>query len=240
MKYALPALLVIAIVLLIFKVTGDKKTSAEIQIETPLSSMHVVKVTEVLQTSSYTYLQVKEDSQKYWMAVIKQEAKVGETYSYATGGEMRDFLSKELDRTFDSIIFVDQLFPGDGSQRRAVPAEHQTSKPLTDEDEAISVEKAVDGITVAELFAGKKKYVGKKVKIKGQIVKVNLSVMGKNWVHIQDGTKDGNDYDLTITTMEEFEKGQIVTFEGVITLDKDFGAGYFYAVIMEEAVAFQE
>ncbi|MEA1875287.1 MAG: GW dipeptide domain-containing protein [Bacteroidota bacterium] len=239
MKYVLPALLVIAIGLLIFKFARDKETSPEIQMEM-LSQIRVVKVVEVLQTSSYTYLQVKEKNQKYWMAVIKQEAQVGDIYSWETASEMKDFPSKELDRVFESIYFVDNLFRGDGTQGRAIPMEHQTSKPRTDIDETINIEKAEGGISIAELFAKKKKFEGKRVKIKGRVVKVNPMVMGKNWVHIQDGTRDGDDFDLTITTMENIEKNQVVTFEGIITLDKDFGAGYFYKVIMEEAEVIQE
>jgi len=239
MKYVLPALLLVAIALLIFRITRDKETSPEVQMEM-LSPIRVVKVVEVLQTSSYTYLQVKEKNQKYWMAVNKQEAQVGDTFSYETAIEMKDFQSKELDRVFESIYFIDNLFKGDATQGRAVPMEHQTTKPRTDLDETINIEKADGGISIAELFANKKKYQGKRVKIRGSIVKVNLFVMGKNWVHIQDGTSDGNDFDLTITTLEEVEKDQILTFEGIITLDKDFGAGYFYKVIMEEAVVIQE
>lgn len=234
MKYVLPALLVIAVVLLIFRVTRDKETSAEMQIEMP-SNMRVVKVDEVIQASTYTYLQVKENSQKYWIAVAKIDAKEGETYSYETAIEMKDFPSKELDRTFESIFFVDNLMKGNAAQRRAVPAEHETSKPRTDMDESLKVEKAAGGISIGELFAGKKEYKDQIVTIRGKVVKVNPAVMGMNWVHIQDGTKDGDDYDLTITTLEEVEKDAILTFKGVITLDKDFGAGYFYKVIMEDA-----
>jgi len=54
-------------------------------------------------------------------------------------------------------------------------------------------------------------------------------------VHIQDGTKEGDHFDLTVTTQVYVNAGDIVTFEGVVALDKDFGAGYFYDVIMEEA-----
>jgi hypothetical protein len=71
--------------------------------------------------------------------------------------------------------------------------------------------------------------------MKGQVVKVNDEVMGKNWVHIQDGTKDGDHFDLTITTLDKVAIDDIVTFEGTITLNKDFGYGYAYEVIMEDA-----
>ena len=58
--------------------------------------------------------------------------------------------------------------------------------------------------------------------------------MGKNWVHIQDGTDYKDGFDLTVTTNNTVAVGEIVTFEGKIALDKDFGYGYSYSVIMEE------
>ena len=60
--------------------------------------------------------------------------------------------------------------------------------------------------------------------------------MSRNWAHIQDGTDNNGNFDLTVTTQETVNIDELVTFEGTIALDKDFGAGYFYPIIMEEAV----
>lgn len=60
--------------------------------------------------------------------------------------------------------------------------------------------------------------------------------MGKNWIHIQDGTKHNTSFDLTITTQNLPALNDEVTFKGTIMVNKDFGAGYFYDVIMENAV----
>ena len=70
----------------------------------------------------------------------------------------------------------------------------------------------------------------------GQVVKLNEGIMEKNWVHIQDGTSDSNNYDLPITTKEKVAMGDTVTFTGNISLKKDFGAGYVFDVIMEDAI----
>ena len=59
--------------------------------------------------------------------------------------------------------------------------------------------------------------------------------MGRNWVHLQDGTGDADNYDLTVTTNDDASVGDVATFEGTIALKKDFGSGYFYEVIMEQA-----
>ena len=68
----------------------------------------------------------------------------------------------------------------------------------------------------------------------GKCVKVNPMIMGRNWIHLQDGS--GDNLDLTITTTENIPVGHVITLEGTIALNKDFGAGYKYDIIMEEAV----
>ena len=83
-------------------------------------------------------------------------------------------------------------------------------------------------------MANKSEYAGKEVKLKGTVVKYNAGIMGKNWIHIQDGTANGTENDLTVTTEMSAKVGDIIIIEGVITLDKDFGAGYFYKIIVEE------
>jgi hypothetical protein len=60
-------------------------------------------------------------------------------------------------------------------------------------------------------------------------------IMGRNWVHIQD--ESGAEFDLTITTNEQIQLGQMVNMEGVLAVNKDFGAGYFYKVIVENAIS---
>jgi hypothetical protein len=92
-----------------------------------------------------------------------------------------------------------------------------------------------DGISIADLYSDKKKYDGKTVRIRGAVTKFNPDIMQTNWLHIQDGTDYEGMYDLTITTDQALETGLIVTVEGKITLDKDFGYGYFYEVLMEDA-----
>ena len=59
--------------------------------------------------------------------------------------------------------------------------------------------------------------------------------MNKNWIHIQDGTDNSGKFDLTVTTDIEVKVGDTITLEGAIALDKDFGFGYKYEVIMEDA-----
>lgn len=95
-------------------------------------------------------------------------------------------------------------------------------------------------ITIADLFANKKTFDGKVVKVKGKVTKFNEAIMGKNWIHIQDGTEYKGDFDLTVTTDTYAPVGDTITFEGKIALDKDFGYGYKYKVLMEEGKQVQQ
>ncbi len=193
--------------------------------------IHTVVVQEVIQATSYTYLKVKDNDAEVWVAIRKAQIQPGETISYANPMEMRNFTSKELQRTFDKIYFIGAFKKGDASSPATAAGQ---TKPATDKKE-ISIEPAQGGISIGELFSNKDTYADKIVIIKGQVTKFSASIMRRNWVHLQDGTEADGKGDLTITTQDEAAVGDVVTFEGKITLDKDFGAGYKYEVIMEEA-----
>jgi hypothetical protein len=106
--------------------------------------------------------------------------------------------------------------------------------PVITERKNIAIEPCADCITIGKLLADKESYSGKVIKVKGQVTKYNPEIMGKNWVHIQDGTEFQDGFDLTITTDARVTPGEIVTFQGRIVLNKDFGYGYTYKVLMEE------
>jgi rRNA processing protein Gar1 len=200
-------------------------------------NMRTGVVQEVLQATSYTYLKVKEGDRDVWIAVAKRDTEVGETVYFSVSLEKKDFESKDLKRKFESIYFVDRVTSGEsrgaGAAPGSVEAPHRMKPVLKKRD--ISIDPAEGGITIGELLADADSYTGKTVRIKGQVTKVNRAILGKNWVHLQDGTDASGKFDLTITTQEQVNVGDVVTFEGTIALNKDFGAGYAYEVIMEEA-----
>lgn len=209
------------------------------------AGVHEVKVEEVLQTSNYTYLRVVENGAENWIAVTRQEAAVGETYYYEAAMEMNNFNSKELDRTFEKILFIQEI-----SKNPDIHAGHNhgghdhggtiptgdSPGPQSAKVEGISVQPAAGSVSVSKLHTDMANFGGKKIKMQGQVVKVNENILGKNWIHIQDGTGGEGDCDLTITTLELPAVGDVVTFEGTITLKKDFGHGYYYEMIMEDGV----
>ena len=103
--------------------------------------------------------------------------------------------------------------------------------------EAVQVHKAEgeNAFQVAEVFAQAKELAGKTVRVRGRVVKVSRMIMGKNWLHLQDGTGAEGQHDLVVTTTEEARAGEVVTVEGRPAADRDFGMGYRYAVLIEDA-----
>lgn len=108
----------------------------------------------------------------------------------------------------------------------------------------LKIDKATgkNGYTVGELFEKGEALNGKKIKVRGQVVKVSMNIMKKNWLHIQDGTGDTlkNTHDLVVTTSAVPQKGSIVVVEGELHAKRDFGAGYSYPVIVEDAMISEE
>jgi hypothetical protein len=217
------------VVTIIYSSSEKKKTTLP-------PGMHGVLVTEVIQTSNYTYLQVEENANKFWIAVVKSDSKPGDSVYYSKASEMKDFKSRELNRTFASIFFVDdpssQLIK-EQPATQALTAKKVEIKRWTE----VAVETPKGGITIAGLYGNPGGYAGKSVTIRGVVVRFNSQIMNKNWIHIQDGTDFSDRFDLTVTTKDSVAVGTTATFTGVIALNRDFGHGYTYDVIMEEAKA---
>lgn len=200
--------------------------------------VHEVRVEKALQANAYTYLFVHEGEQHYWVAVDKMEPQIGKTYYYADAMEMNDFHSTDLDTTFAQVFFVQKI---SDNAAIAAPAAMSGQQPVSGRrevamDESAKVAPAAGGISIGDLFTKKADYAGKQVTVSGKVVKVNNGIMNRNWVHIQDGTNANGEFDLTLTTDVTVEVGEVVTFEGTVAVDKDFGAGYFYDLIVEGAV----
>jgi hypothetical protein len=121
----------------------------------------------------------------------------------------------------------------------AMAAQHgMVAKGPTDvKIQKVDKAKGADGRTVAEVYAQKGTLKEKSVTVRGQVVKFSAGIMGKNWVHVRDGSgsAEKNDHDLTITTMDNTQVGDVVTVKGTLRVDKDFGSGYQYPVIVEDA-----
>ncbi|MDK9708966.1 MAG: DNA-binding protein [Desulforhopalus sp.] len=220
-------------------------------------------VIDTVNASGYTYMLVATGTTETWVAIPETAVKKGGIVSYYEGMAMANFTSKSLNKTFERIIFSAGLAetagtvaaaPASGdSFAAALQAEQKSagpSAPIAEQVsggssmaiaplQEISVPKAEgdNAYTVAEIFAGSKDLAGKKVRLRGKVVKFSPSIMGKNWAHIQDGTGDPlhNTHDLVFTTDATLAVDTIVVMEGILAADKDFGAGYKYAAIVEQA-----
>ncbi|MEW6507257.1 MAG: GW dipeptide domain-containing protein [Bacteroidota bacterium] len=188
-------------------------------------------IMEVIQVSDYTYLHVTDNTKQYWIAAPKAEFNVGEVVVYDRFMEMKNFESKELKKKFDSILFIDNA-----SVKLGEGILNQPKKPVFSKED-VSVEPVSGGVTIAQIYSNPNKYADKYVKVKGKVIKINSGILKRNWIHIQDGTNFNGEFDLTITSNDNVKNGEVVVFEGKIVLNKDFGYGYSYKVMMENAKA---
>jgi hypothetical protein len=222
--------LIIVSTLLLFGCNTEQNenlTEEDVQQNEP----HIATVLDIIPAKGYTYLQVSENKNEYWIAVPTMDVEIGETVYFSRFMVMEDFSSENIDKSFDEILFVED------ARKSPTPEEMKNihSGTLSSEKEQINIEPLADGKTVQELFTEKSDLNGKVVKVKGQVVKFNKQIMNRNWIHIQDGTGSEDEFDLVITSDDDVKVGDVIIAEGTIAVDKDFGAGYFFPVIIEEA-----
>jgi uncharacterized protein YjlB len=223
--------------------TAEKQATEKTAAETaPAPKGWNGTVTETMNSGGYTYVQVDTGKEKIWAAAPEFQVKVGDSVVVPAGMAMNNYHSKTLDRDFDVVYFVDSVMVGGAEDMQAgakMPEGHpevndRVKAEPTDVDLS-DIEKPEGGQTVADVFTNKKELVGKEVKIRAKVVKFSPEIMGKNWIHLQDGTgKDGSN-DLTVTTDAVAKVGDTVLVTGKVTADKDFGYGYKYDVILEDA-----
>lgn len=193
------------------------------------------EVLDTMNGGGYTYVQVKTDSGVIWAAGPQAQVKVGDRVNLGDGMLMSDFHSETLDRDFEEIYFVGgiEVVGGGGSAPAMASAHGAGGDPAA--VEIGKVKKADGGSTIAELYAGKSGLAGKQVLVRGRVVKYTANIMGHNWLHIQDGSGESGTNDLTVTTNGTAKIGDLVLVKGTAAVDKDFGAGYSYELIVEEA-----
>jgi hypothetical protein len=195
-------------------------------------------VLEQLPASPYIYLRLKTAKGEIWAAVPETSVETGSTATVVAPMRMTAFESKSLNRTFDEIYFgtlaseaAAMAAPGGNPHAGAMTAAAGV--------EVGKVEKATgaDARTVAELWAQKTNLEGNTVTLRGVVVKANNGVMGRNWIHLQDGSgtaADGTN-DITVTSTDQAAKGETILIRGTVRTGKDFGAGYTYPIMVENA-----
>lgn len=201
-------------------------------------------VKETLNAAGYTYARVSGPGGDMWAAAPQCSLSVGDTVSFSNGMPMKDFKSTKLNRTFPLVYFTEGFGRGTPvagaacSMQKPMGAPHgmiNQANPVGDTMSYSSIKKPAGGSSVADLYAGKKTLVGQKVVVRGRVVKSNDAIMGKNWLHLRDGTGEKGSNDLTITTDAKASVGQTVLVEGVLTADKNIGSGYVFPLVLENA-----
>lgn len=198
---------------------------------------HDAKVLESTDAGAYTYVKLDDNGKVFWAAITARPVEIGKTYTYEEGMMMKNFESKQLGKVFDSVMFIQNFTDAKAMHAANVAKSEPHSHTKTAPQGGINVEPAKNGKTIADIYENSKSLNGSKVIVRGKVVKISKDIMNRHWIHIQDGSNNNGNYDLTVTTADDitFEVGDVVTFEGVLAVDKDFGAGYIYAVILENA-----
>jgi hypothetical protein len=194
------------------------------------------EVLEVREADPYTYLRLKTKAGETWAAVPATAVKKGAQVTIGNTMVMENFESKTLKRKFDRIVFG--TIAGAGAKPAAAMGAPHGAVPVAAAPVAkVAKAAGADAKTVAEVVGGKAALKGKPVLVRAQVVKVTLGVMGKNWVHLQDGSgsaADGSN-DILVTTLDKAVVGDIVNAKGTVRTDVNLGSGYAYAVLIEDA-----
>jgi len=202
------------------------------------------QVLETMDAGGYTYLKLRSSRGEIWAAVQQTTVAKGQRVSILRATAMKDFKSRSLKRTFPVIYFGQLGQPGQGpgagmgaprmggntaaAHKKRLGARAKFAKPIPKAPGA-------NGRSVVELFAQRSSLAGKTVVVRGKVVKFTSKIMGKNWIHLQDGTGTATDFDLTVTTQATVKVGDEVLVEGTLKADVNIGAGYSYKVLIEKA-----
>jgi hypothetical protein len=194
--------------------------------------------------SNYTYLEIQGTTGVFWAAVPRTAVKQGDRVELQNGAVMNNFEAKVLGRKFDSIIFAGGVVVNGGQPEAApagpgapgqkeMPVDAGSHMKADTSANATDVKKAAGGVTIAELLASPASFKDKKIVLQARVVKFLPEIMKKNWLHLKDASVA--DKDIVATSAEAFKVGDVVLIEGTVRTDQDFGFGYKYAVLIEEA-----
>lgn len=199
-------------------------------------------VVEFEHVTNYTYLNIKDSTGQIWAAIPKTSVDAGDEIELANIMVMKDFHGKSLDKTFATILFA-VLSNGSSASNPAMPPGMMSEMPpgmMSDPmPQKIGVIKATgdNAYTIEEIYAGKKALAKSPVKVRAKVVKFLPNIMGKNWIHIQDGTGSAEkmNNNISVTTTETADVGDEIIVQGTLSIDKDLGSGHVIAALIEDA-----
>jgi len=217
----------------------EAKVAAPAASDAPAAAQGIAgTVVETMNTGGYTYVLIENGGTKSWAAAPEFKVAVGDSVTLPPSAmAMQNYESKSLQRTFDVVYFVDSVMVNGGSSAMATskvsPVEGHPQVAVQPAQKISGIAKADK--TVAEVYAEKGSLAGKSIKVRGKVVKFSPEIMGKNWIHVQDGSGSDGSNDLTVTTSGIAKQGDTIVVSGVVVADKDFGYGYKYPVMIEDA-----
>ncbi|MEF9426042.1 MAG: hypothetical protein L0956_02295 [Candidatus Mariimomonas ferrooxydans] len=204
---------------------------------------HIGTVTFTQTTGNYAYIKLDEHGKEVWLATQPLNVSVGDKVEYMGGYAMKNFHSKGMEKTFDSIFFTDRIMilnkdslkdtqpvPADEYHKDLSQAKKAVSKPDSSE-----IVKADNGKTIDEIFSEIEQLKDKEVIVRGRVIKVSKNILGKNWITLQDGTGVSPDDTLIATTSETVNTDDILTVRGIVKTNVNLGSGYKYRVLLEDA-----
>jgi len=206
----------------------------------PAGTVVTGEVLEIMNVETYTYLRLKTRDGETWAAILKAPIKKGAKVTIEDAMTMHNFESKALKKTFPTIVFGAL----GGSAASAPQAGNDMAMPhsglaksVDSGDVHVAKAKGANALTVAEIMTKGAKLKDKPVQVRGKVVKYNSGIMGKNWIHLRDGSGSAanNTNDVLVTSTSAAKVGDILTARGIVHTDQDFGAGYAYKVLIEEA-----
>ena len=211
------------------------------------------KVVEMMDAATYTYVEIDSGAATVWAAAPQFSVKLGDQVVVTDAMPMKNYTSKTLNRTFDVVYFSGNVkVNGKPAAAAATPAmgagattgaggelpKGHSAIPTTAAPvgpDLKNIKRAEGGQTVTEIVTGKAKFAGKPIAVRGRVVKFNGGILGKNWLHVRDGSGAEGTNDLTVTTDAVVKVGDLVLVTGMLASDRDFGSGYKYALIVENA-----
>lgn len=196
---------------------GESKAAPSYGFE--VANVAPAKIEEVLRDGDVVFLKLREAQWSFWARVPAARAKGASVGGFALlgkGAELASFKSEALGKTFKSLLMIDDV-------QLVTEAEAQA---------AIRIAPIEGGQTIGQLFAQRKALAGKPIKARARVVKANKGIFETNWYHLRDGTGGEGTNDLTVTSKQDVQVGDVVVVEGALTVDHSLGFGYDYDAIV--------
>jgi len=210
-------------------------------------------ITEALTADKFTYFQLDTGSEKLWITSPLAKIQSGDKVSVTVKSPILNFHSKSLNRDFDAIYFVSEVLAdgknsvmenstmgmGSTTGSDATAKSPMGNMHMPDMSTGMAaksgpvenIEKVQDGKTVAEILASKAELAGQAIRIRGKVISYTANMLGKNWIHLKDSSSD---QDIILTTYNEVKPGDIIVAQGQLVVDKDYGNGLKYEILLED------